>query len=66
LPTAAESGVTPFAGSAAFALGKIGDARVLPALREAQEHDLGTDFQGCTIRQIAEVAIEEIEERQRS
>ena len=48
---------------AAFALGKIGDARALPALKWTQEHDLGTDFEGRPISEMAAESIEAIRAR---
>jgi HEAT repeat protein len=45
---------------AAFALGKIGDRRAIPALEWARRHDDGMDFDGHPVRNAAEDAINEI------
>lgn len=45
---------------AAFALGKIGDRRAIPALEWARQHDDGIDFDGHRVRNAAEDAISEI------
>jgi HEAT repeat protein len=46
--------------NAAFTLGKIGDQRAIPALRWAQQHDEGTDWEGRCVSDAATGAIEEI------
>ena len=50
---------------AAFALGQIGDASALPALRAAAERDQGTDHEGRPIRETATNSISMIESRLR-
>ncbi len=48
---------------AAFALEKIGDERVIPALEWAVEHDQGEDYEGRPVSWGAAQAIEEIWKR---
>jgi HEAT repeat protein len=48
---------------AAFALGKVGDERAIPALEWAREHDDGTDWEGRRVSDSAADAIEEISAR---
>jgi HEAT repeat protein len=47
----------------AIFLGAVGDESVLPVLREARQHDTGTDHEGHPIRQTAHDAIENIKAR---
>lgn len=47
--------------AAAFALGKIGHGRSLPALHWAKGHDFSPDFEGRTVSEEAILAIKEIE-----
>jgi HEAT repeat protein len=48
---------------AAFTLEKIGDRRAIPALRWAQQHDDGTDWEGRRMSDAAADAIDEILKR---
>lgn len=46
--------------NAIFALGRVGDERVLPALRTTAENDKGEDYEGFLIAEAAEKAIGKI------
>ncbi len=48
---------------ATFALGKIGDESVLPALEWTKQNDEGTDFEGRPVSLLAEHSINEIIDR---
>ena len=49
---------------AAFALGKIGDRRAIEALRYAEQHDQGVDYENRTVRDAASEAISAILQKQ--
>lgn len=61
LVTVLQSDAEPFVRmAAAYALGGVGAASAIDALRYAHEHDKGTDYEGRRVCDVAADAIEEI------